>query len=194
MSKTQGSVYIATSLDGFIARENGEVGWLQEGEQVEGEDFGYHAFMESVDVLVMGRNSFEMVLSFDVPWPYGEKKVVVLTSKGVEIPAELQDRVEALGGTPEEIMAQLSQRGFQHAYIDGGITVQRFLAAGLIQKLIITRVPRLLGSGIPLFGPLPADLLLKHVRTEAYANGMVQSEYNIAERSTKLCRSFDLRP
>lgn len=179
MSQTGASVYIATSLDGFIARENGEVGWLQEGEQVEEEDFGYHAFMESVDVLVMGRNSFEKVLSFDVPWPYGEKNVVVLTSKGVEIPAELRDRVEAMSGTPTEIIARLTERGFKHAYIDGGVTVQRFLAAGLIQKLIITRVPRLLGSGIPLFGPLPQDVLLKHIRTEAYANGMVQSEYAI---------------
>ncbi len=182
---TRASVYIATSLDGFIARENGDLDWLGgSGEEVDqkdkspDEDYGYKEFMNSVDVLVMGRNTFDKVLSFG-GWAYGDKPVVVLSSRSLEIPEHLTETVEAMSGTPEEVVARLSERGMTHLYIDGGETVQRFLRAGLIQRLIITRMPVLIGTGIPLFGPLEQDIKLRHVRTQGYPSGFVQSEYEV---------------
>jgi dihydrofolate reductase len=172
------SVYIATSLDGFIARPNGDLDWLgqpQEG----GEDYGYRRFMDTVDFLVMGRNTYEKVLSFG-DWSYGTKPVVVLSTRPLDIPEELANSVETLSGSPEEVSARLSGRGAKHLYIDGGKTIQGFLDAGLIQRLIITRIPVLLGEGIPLFGPLRQDIKLRHVETRTFADGCVQSEYEVA--------------
>ena len=166
------SVFIATSLDGFIARTNGDLDWLPPGG---GEPHGYDEFMASVDALIIGRKTFETVLSFDT-WPYGEKPVFVLSTRRLS-PAPLGAVVESMSGPPTEIVSQLAARGIRHVYVDGGITIQRFLQAGLIQRLIITRVPVLLGAGIPLFGPLPGDIVLRHVGTRQYASGLVQSEY-----------------
>ena len=182
------SVYIATSLDGFIAREDGSLDWLEgSGEEVNdkdksaesrGEDYGYKDFMDSVDALVMGRNTYEKVLSLG-GWAYGDKPVFVLSSRSLEIPEPLSETVEAMSGTPEEVAARLSERSMTHLYIDGGVTVQRFLRAGLIQRLIISRAPVLIGTGIPLFGPLNQDVRLRHVRTQSYPSGFVQSEYEV---------------
>jgi dihydrofolate reductase len=173
------SVYIATSLDGFIARLDGAIDWLAGGD-FDGptEDYGYRAFMASVDVLVMGRHSFEKVLTFD-QWPYEGKRVIVLSSRGVAIPAALRASVECRSAAPAELVRQLAAEGAQHLYIDGGKTVQGFLAAGRVDRLILTRIPVLIGSGLPLFGPLPSDLQLRHVATRAYASGLVQSEYTL---------------
>jgi dihydrofolate reductase len=169
------SVFIATSLDGFIARPNGELDWLPPGG---GEEHGYEAFMASVDALVIGRTTFETVLTFDT-WPYGEKPVFVLSSSSLA-PAPLGAVVARMSGDPADIVSQLAARGVRHVYVDGGITIQRFLQAGLIQRLIITRIPVLLGAGIPLFGPTQGDILLEHVGTRQYASGLVQSEYAVA--------------
>lgn len=173
------SAYIATSLDGFIARENGGIDWLQSTQSASGgEDYGYQAFMESVDVLVMGRNTFELVLTFEA-WPYGDKPVVVLSSRGVTIPGHLPKTVECMAGTPLQVAQQLAARGWAHAYIDGGKTIQAFLNAGLIQQLVITRIPVLIGRGIPLFGTTHADLPLEHLETRSYPTGVVQSRYRV---------------
>jgi dihydrofolate reductase len=169
------SVFIATSLDGFIARVDGGLDWLPPGG---GEEHGYDAFMATVDALVIGRKTFETVLAFDA-WPYGEKPVVVLSTRPLA-PAQPGAVVERMSGPPAEIVAQLDARGVRHVYVDGGITIQRFLQAGLIQRLTITRIPVLLGAGIPLFGPLQGDILLRHVATRQYASGLVQSEYEVA--------------
>jgi len=166
------SVFIGTSLDGFIARADGGLDWLPEGG---GEEHGYEAFMATVDALVIGRKTYETVLAFDA-WPYGEKPVYVLSS-GTLDPSPSGARTEQLSGDPQDIVRQLEQRGIGHIYVDGGITIQGFLRAGLIQRLIITRVPVLLGEGIPLFGPLPQDIRLEHVATRQYRSGLVQSEY-----------------
>src|SRR6185436_11499333 len=131
--------------------------------------------MATVDALVIGRNTFETVLAFDT-WPYGEKPVFVLSTKPLA-PAPAGAVVEHLSGTPAEIVSQLAARGIGHIYVDGGITIQGFLRAGLIQRLIITRVPVLIGDGIPLFGSLPRDVHLQHVATRHYPSGLVQSEY-----------------
>jgi dihydrofolate reductase len=170
------SVFIATSLDGFIARHDGALDWLPANG---GEPHGYDEFIATVDAVVIGRNSFEKVLEFD-PWPYGKKRVIVLTTRPSEVVAPDGAVMEVMAGTPREIVTRLAERGMKHLYIDGGVTIQRFLEAGLIQRVIITRIPVLLGSGIPLFGPLARDIRLKHVATRAYPSGLVQSEYMIA--------------
>ena len=144
----------------------------------EGEDYGYHAFFDSVDALVMGRNSYELVRTLG-EWPYGTKPVVVLTSRSIEIPESMAATVETMSGSPTEVVRRLAERGAKHLYVDGGKTIQAFLAEGLIQRLIITRIPVLIGSGIPLFGPVPGDIHLRHAETRAYPNGLVQSEYEV---------------
>lgn len=168
------SVFIGTSVDGFIARANGDLDFLPAGG---GEPHGYDEFINSVDALVIGRKTYETVLKFDT-WPYGEKPVFVL-STGPLAQAPAGAVVEHMSGEPAEIVSLLAARGIQHAYVDGGITVQRFLQAGLIQRLIITRVPVLIGDGVPLFGSLPHDVRLEHVATRSYQTGLVQSEYVI---------------
>lgn len=176
------SVYIATSLDGFIARDNGDLDWLVgEGPAPAGEDYGYKAFMDTVDAIVMGRGTFDKVLTFGA-WPYPNRLVTVLSSRALEAPEAVLAGVERLAGAPAEIHAQLAARGVQHVYLDGGATIRQFLSAGLIDRLIITRVPILIGSGIPLFGPLGHDLRLDHVATRSYASGLVQDEYEPADR------------
>lgn len=169
------SVFIGTSLDGFIARANGDLDFLPPGG---GEPHGYEEFMITVDALVIGRNTFETVLTFD-GWPYGEKPVFVLSTRPLA-PAPVGAVVQRMSGDPVEIASQLAARGIRHIYVDGGITIQRFLQAGLIQRLIITRVPVLIGAGIPLFGTVPRDIVLTHVGTRQYASGLVQSEYEVA--------------
>ena len=169
------SVFIGTSLDGFIARANGDLDFLPPGG---GEPHGYVEFMTTVDALVIGRKTFETVLTFD-RWPYGEKPVFVLSTHPLA-PTPVGAVVQRMSGNPVEIASQLAARGIRHIYVDGGITIQRFLQAGLIQRLIITRVPVLIGDGIPLFGTVPRDIVLTHVGTRQYASGLVQSEYEVA--------------
>jgi dihydrofolate reductase len=169
------SVFIGTSVDGFIARANGDLDWLPPGG---GEPHGYDEFMATVDALVIGRKTYETVLAFET-WPYGQKPVFVLSTRSLA-PAPPEAVVEHMSGAPAEIMSQLAARGIGQVYVDGGITIQRFLQAGLIQRLIITRVPVLIGTGIPLFGVTQRDIVLKHVATRQYASGLVQSEYEVA--------------
>src|SRR5262245_21272772 len=169
------SVFVGTSLDGFIARANGDLDFLPPGG---GEPHGYDEFMATVDALVMGRNTFEKVLTFDT-WPYGEKPVFVLSARPLA-PAPPGALVERMSGSPADVVSKLAARGIGHIYVDGGITIQRFLQAGLIQRLIVTRVPVLIGAGIPLFGVVQRDILLRHVGTRQYASGLVQSEYVVA--------------
>jgi len=168
------SVFIGASLDGFIARTNGDLDFLDHGG---GEPHGYDEFMATVDALVIGRKTFETVLTFDT-WPYGAKPVVVLSTRPLAA-APIGAVVERMSGTPAEIVSQLGARGIRHVYVDGAITIQRFLQDGLIQRLIITRVPVLIGTGIRLFGPVPRDIVLRHVGTRQYASGLVQSEYEV---------------
>jgi len=170
------SVFVGTSVDGFIARHNGDFDFLPEGG---GEPHGYTEFIATVDVLVIGRNTFDKVLTFDT-WPYEDMRVVVLSNRALDASAVRGGRVERMWGPPQEIVTRLSAGGARHAYVDGGITVQQFLRAGLIQRLVITRVPVLVGQGIPLFGALPQDVKLRHLATQAYASGLVKSEYEIA--------------
>jgi dihydrofolate reductase len=169
------SVFIGTSVDGFIARKNDDLDFLPEGG---GEPHGYNEFMASVDALVIGRRTYEKVLTFGA-WPYGSKRVVVLSSRPIDLSVVRGGVVEQMAGEPAEIVAQLAARGVHNLYIDGGVTIQRFLRAGMIQRLIITRVPVLIGDGVPLFGTLLHDIRLRHIATRHYPSGLVQSEYDV---------------
>jgi dihydrofolate reductase len=169
------SVFIGTSVDGFIARLNGSFDFLPEGG---GEPHGYNEFFASVDALVIGRKTFEIVLALP-EWPYGDKRVIVLSTQKLDLSQVPAGRVEQMQGSPREIVSQLESRGLRHIYIDGGVTIQRFLREGLIQRLIITRVPVLIGEGVPLFGSLPKDIRMEHVQTQHYAGGLVKTEYRI---------------
>jgi len=169
------SVFIGTSVDGFIARRNGDFDFLPPDG---GEPHGYNEFMASVDTLVIGRKTFETVLSFP-EWPYGKKRVVVLSSQPLDFSRVKGGVVEQMAGSPKEIVSQLEASGARHVYVDGGDTIQRFLREGLIQRITITRVPVLIGDGIPLFGVLSQDVRLRHVTTQHYPSGLVKSEYEV---------------
>ncbi len=172
------SVFCGVSLDGFLARPDDTFDFLKAGEAV---PHGFTEFLNSVDVVVIGRRTFEVVRRLGHFALYGNKQFVVLSSKPLDFSA-MNARAEQMSGTPPEIAARLESRGFQHGYVDGGITIQKFLAAGLIHRLVITRVPVLIGAGIPLFGPLPRDVSLRHVATQCYDGGLVQSEYETGAR------------
>jgi len=144
------SVFVGASVDGFIARRNDDLDFLPPGG---GEPHGYNEFLASVDAIVIGRRTFEKVLTLG-PWAYGKKHVVVLSNRPVDLFAAVGGDVEQMAGTPAEIVSKLAARGFHHLYVDGGITIQEFLRAGLVQRLTVTRVPVLIGDGIPLFGAL----------------------------------------
>ena len=175
------SVFCGVSVDGFLARPDHALDFLDAGGQ---EPHGFEDFYSSVDVVVMGRKTFEVVLTFG-KWFYGKKPVVVLSSRPLDLSSIKGGVVEQMSGEPAEIATRLKARGFRHAYIDGGITIQRFLAAGLVDRLVITRVPVLIGAGIPLFGPVPGDIHLHHVATRCYNGGLVQSEYEVGSTATK---------
>jgi dihydrofolate reductase len=169
------SVFIGATVDGFIARRNDDLDFLPEGG---GEPHGYDEFMASVDALVIGRKTFEKVLTFKA-WPYGDKRVVVLSSRSLDLTTTGGGNLEQMGGAPADIVSLLAASGARHLYVDGGITIQRFLRAGLVNRLIITRVPVLIGDGIPLFGSLPQDVRLHHMSTQQYPSGLVTSEYRV---------------
>ena len=175
------SVFIATSLDGYISRLDGSIDWLNEANAAvpPGEDCGYAQFMSTVDIIVMGRHTFEQVLTFD-PWPFDGKRLVVLSSRPLAIPSQLASSVSASSESPAALIGRLSSEGGRtHLYIDGGKTIQGFLQAGLVDDITVTTIPVLLGAGRPLFGVLPRDMKLSLVSSKAYPFGFVQSTYRV---------------
>ena len=173
------SVFIATSLDGFIARPDGDVSWLHEYEPMgDGDDGGYGELFDSVDALVMGRGTFEKVLAFD-GWPYGTKPVIVLSKSLSEVPEKLRDHVRIDASAPQDILNALSIEGYQHIYLDGGKVIQSFLREGLVDEMTLTVIPILLGQGLPLFGYLEADIKLQLLESRSWDNGFVQSRYRV---------------
>ncbi len=176
------SVFIATSLDGFISRKDGAIDWLERANRVvpKGEDCGYKAFFDAIDVLVMGRNTFELAAKFPV-WPYENKRVVVMSRGPVAIAESLRATVSATTDGPRAVAERLGADGAKRLYVDGGVTIQRFLADGLVDDLTITRVPVLIGEGLPLFGTTfgVRDVELEHVSTKSWEFGFVQSVYRV---------------
>ncbi|GAA4887904.1 dihydrofolate reductase family protein [Ferrimonas pelagia] len=169
-------VYIATSLDGYIADAEGGLDWLHALPNPHESDFGYAEFMAGIDALLMGRTTFETVLSFGIDWPYS-KPVFVLSTTLTEVPAELAGKVEIVNGPVAEVVAQLNARGFERLYIDGGRTIQSLLALDMIDELILTRIPVVLGGGVPLFAALPDLQWFTHLATDVHAEQLVQSHY-----------------
>lgn len=169
-------VYIATSLDGYIADRDGGLDWLHSVPNPDHSDFGWAAFMAGVDALVMGRTTFETVCGFDCDWSYN-KPVFVLSNTLTAIPENYQDKAELVSGDLPEIINTLNKRGFENLYIDGGKTVQSFLAEDLIDDLIITQIPVLLGGGSRLFSDLPAHQAYELVNSEVLLGTMVKNHY-----------------
>ena len=169
------SVFVGTSVDGFIARSNGDLDFLDAGG---GEPHGYDEFIAGIDTIVIGRRTFETVLGFG-EWPYGKKRVVILSSRVLDLSGAAGGVVEQMAGDPAAVVAKLAATGAHNLYVDGGVTIQRFLRAGAVQRLVVTRVPVLIGEGIALFGSLPHDVRLRHVATTAFPGGLVQSEYRV---------------
>lgn len=169
-------VFIATSIDGFIADRDGNIDWLESIPNPENDDLGYNQFIASVDAIIMGRVTFETVLGFDIDWPY-EIPVFVMSRTLNAIPERLSDRVALVEGTHHEILKAIHAKGYENLYIDGGSTIQGFLKEGLIDQLIITTIPILLGGGIPLFGSLDQPQNFQHVKSTRFLDCMVQNEY-----------------
>ena len=178
---TTGHVFIATSLDGFIARKDHAIDWL-ENQGTTTEEHGYTQFIDSVDGIIFGRKTYEVVLNLtsDDDWPY-PKPVIVLsrTLTNSDIPLHLADKVTITDQTPSDLLATLDQKGWKRAYVDGGITIQSFLNEGLIDDLIITTLPVLIGQGIPLFGNTTKDIHLELINTRQYPSGLAQSHYRV---------------
>lgn len=175
---TTGHAFIGTSLDGFIARKNHDIAWLTDF-PTQGEDHGFEAHMARVDGVVMGRGTYDAIKHMR-PWYYS-KPVVVLsrTLTQADIPAETADKIEVMAAAPDAAMATFAARGWGAVYVDGGSVIQSFLRAGLIDELVISRIPVLIGEGIALFGALEADVMLEHAQTRAFPSGLVQSVYRV---------------
>ncbi|SEP81448.1 Dihydrofolate reductase [Devosia sp. YR412] len=182
-TQSTGHVYIAVSIDGFIARLDGSIDWLDPYTGT-GEDLGYDCFMESIDGVVMGRNTFEKILTFG-KWPF-DKPVFVLSRHLSEqdVPVDLKSSVRIVSGSPHEIMAIAAEEGLLRIYVDGGSVIRRFIADGLVEDLVLTRVPILLGRGIGLFGD-GSEVSLQHVATSTFQSGLTQSTYRVAAATTR---------
>ena len=179
--KTTCKVFIATSLDGFIAREDGDIDWLDAVPQSDpGEDYGYRELFDSVDALIMGRNTFEKVLSF-AEWPYEDKPLVVLSKTLETLPPSLPESVRLMKDEPTRLLERLADDGMNSFYVDGGAVIQSFLRANLIDEMTISTIPTLIGSGIPLFGDLDEDVPLTLLSSQSYSNGIVISKYRISK-------------
>jgi len=165
--------FVGASVDGFIARRDGALDFLPDVV----EDHGYGELMASVDTLLVGRRTYDTVLAFP-DWPWGDKRIVVLSHRPVPQPKP-PHKVEPMVGTPAEVADQLAATGARNVYLDGGVAIQQFLAAGLVDRLTVTRVPVLIGEGTPLFGALPRDVRLRHVSTRSFPSGLVQSVYDV---------------
>ena len=181
------SVFIATSADGYIAKCDGSVDWLhtcgdQNADMSRNPDMGFNAFIKSVDSMIMGRKCLETIASMNLTteqWPYGDIKIIALSRTLSTPPKGLPVEVDMYAGDIAALISELSGKGYQHAYIDGGATITAFLNLNLIDEMIITQAPVVLGSGIPLFGKLDSPIDLEHTSTNAFANHFMQTKYKI---------------
>lgn len=176
MMNIKNSVFIATSLDGYIADKNGGIDWLHSIPNPDNDDMGYLEFMGEIDALVMGRTTFETVLGFDVDWPYN-KPVFVLSTRLKEIPESHKDKAFLVDGSLAEILAQIREKGYKRLYIDGATTISNFLKEDLIDEMVLTTIPILLGGGFSLFGELPNELKFELTGTRTFLNQITQHRY-----------------
>ncbi|MET1254588.1 dihydrofolate reductase family protein [Aliikangiella maris] len=175
-------VFVAASVDGYIARFNGKLDWIESVTKKDDiQDYGYHRFMDSIDCVVMGRHTFEKAVSF-ARWPYRGKRVIVLSRTLKEPPADFVERVDVFGGPIELLAVELQHWRVKKVFVEGGSVIQSFLSAELLDELIITKVPILIGQGIPLFGHLKNDVPLKLTGSQEFSNGFIQLTYSIPRR------------
>ncbi len=172
------SVFIASSLDGYIAGPDGDLSWLPAANpDAPGEDYGYSRYFTSVDAILMGRNTFDIVSGFEA-WPYEGKPVHILTRRPLELPDAFADaNISPIAGEPSEVLSLLSEEKYAHVYIDGGDTIRQFLNENLINQFTITLIPVLLGEGIPLFSPPGTNSKLELVNSSTFDGGIVQLTY-----------------
>lgn len=181
------SVFIATSVDGYIATRDDGIEWLESsgktdvdlGEQA---DMGFNDYIASVDCMIMGRGCMEKLASFNLApdqWPYGNIRIIALSTKLKEVPRNLQPKVELYSGDIVALVSKLEGEGFKHAYIDGGATITSFLNAQLIDEITLTRAPILLGSGKPLFGEMANHIKLENIYATSFPNDFVQIKYKV---------------
>ncbi|MEL7145129.1 MAG: dihydrofolate reductase family protein [Bacteroidota bacterium] len=174
--QSQNRVFIATSLDGYIADKNGGIDYLHSIHNPQNDDMGYHQFMAATDALVMGRSTFETVCSFDIDWPY-QKPVFVLSNSLASVPTEYEGKAMLVSGPLNKVLESVHEQGYRSLYIDGGKTIQSFLRADLIDELVITTIPILLGGGTSLFGTMDQQLQFQCVETRRYLDAVVQSRF-----------------
>jgi len=173
VNKPKISVYIATSIDGYIAQEDGGLDWL-ERTPTPNEDFGFKEFMNSIDVLVMGRKTYEIVSGFG-EWPYQGKRVVVIS----QTLDAVREEAELFSGDIQNLVSNLHGEGIKHIYVDGGVTISKFLEAGMVDQMIITVIPIILGKGIRLFNPMDKEHDCKLISAKPYPSGLVQLHYEL---------------
>lgn len=181
------SVYIATSADGYIATLDGSVDWLHtagnsEADMGDNQDMGFDRFIKSIDCMIMGRKCMEMISSMDLTpeqWPYGNTHIIVLSNTVTEPPENLSGKIEMYSGDIHVLIKKLENKGFKHAYIDGGSTITSFINLKLIDKMTITKVPVLLGEGIPLFGKINQNVKLENSEATAFPNEFIQIKYDV---------------
>lgn len=171
MARPATAAFLGTSLDGFIALPDGGLDWLSRGPGP-AEDHGFDAFLASVDTILLGRATWDVVRAFP-SWPYGEKPVAVLTHR----PEAGRHGERCLAGPPAEVLAALGAGGARRVYVDGGAVVSQFLAAGLLDELTISVLPVVLGAGIPLFQGAGPERWLRLASCRPFAGGMVQLRY-----------------
>ena len=178
------SIFIGTSLDGYIADKYGGLDYLHAIPNPTNDDMGYHSFISSIDAIIMGRTTFETVCSFDGEWPY-QVPVFVLSNTLTEIPAAQKGKAYLAKGLLTEVLAEIRNQEFQNLYVDGGKTIQSFLQEDLIDEMIITSIPILLGGGFSLFGELTSPMLFKCVETKILVDAIVQSRFiRVREKNT----------
>ena len=170
-------VYIATSIDGYIADKVGGIEWLNTVPNPDKNDLGWSDFIKNIDAIVMGKNTFEKVLSFNMDWHY-PVPTYILSNSIKEIPKGFEDKIEIINGTPKEVTELLNNKGYNNVYVDGGTTIQQFLKEDLIEELIITKIPILLGGGIPLFTELDNQMIFELIETKVLINHLVQIKYS----------------
>jgi len=169
-------LYIAQSLDGYIAGPKGELDWLEEIPNPEQEDFGYAAFYDSIDLLLLGRKTYEAILSFGIDWPYvGKQSFIFSRSEHLDCPTPDSRQLKEIDSATIASLRQLSQKGIW--LVGGGSLIQQFLAASAIDEMIISVVPCLLGEGIPLFPDSYSSSIWRLEATQSFANGIVNLHY-----------------
>ncbi len=174
------SVFIGTSLDGYISRSDGSIDWLEKANEkvTSGDDFGFSSFLNSIDMLIMGRKTFEHVLTFE-NWLYKDKKIIVMSTKQIEIPRNMMETVTVTKESPNQLIERLSDETIKHIYVDGGMVIHSFLASGLVNEIIVTIVPILIGNGKSFSGILPMDISLQHLKSTTFESGFVQIHYRV---------------